>query len=487
MKKVVFLLSFIFWSFFASGQILLNVLDTQSFSHGKNWQIVKKEKEIPYLITKLNLGTDKKHWKPNHTKALWSFSVKKTGTYEIFAFIPELDKPLAEWSCYEINTATGKKYKIIDQNQKNWISLGTYSFLKDKKYNVILNVSTSYGKSTSYVVASSLKIVKKDELPPVKIKILSFPAKLKKGEKYNLDFSYKTNIYQTNDSGRFIVEIYDLNSSKLIKKIVKDNDLKGYSGPEGKISITFVSPQNVEFPGFLIYFSLMDMNEYFIKYAETLPRDGSIKYRWRGGDGVTTDVSYKGCILIKNKEPQDKNTAFCCGLTFETFIKGFEIFNKEIGNKENDIWNLSLDQMKDFFHKWYIQEVSKGFWWGPTDAITYYKMGFQITDFHKLKKGDFCQIWRKKGSGHSVIVNAVKFDKNGKPIALCYWSVQGSTNGINFNVESWNNLNFDTNYFKKYPKKVTTFVRCIRPVSVLDWENKIGFAYTDAKLLFIKK
>ncbi len=41
--------------------------------------------------------------------------------------------------------------------------------------------------------------------------------------------------------------------------------------------------------------------------------------------------------------------------------------------------------------------------------------------------GDFCQIWRKSGSGHSVVL-IEKINKNGKVVALRYYSSNAGRN-----------------------------------------------------------
>lgn len=57
------------------------------------------------------------------------------------------------------------------------------------------------------------------------------------------------------------------------------------------------------------------------------------------------------------------------------------------------------------------------------------------------KKGDFVQIWRNSGSGHSVIFKGfIDSDEDGKPDLLCYWSSQPSTNGYANNCEKINTM-----------------------------------------------
>jgi hypothetical protein len=46
------------------------------------------------------------------------------------------------------------------------------------------------------------------------------------------------------------------------------------------------------------------------------------------------------------------------------------------------------------------------------------------------KPGDFVQLWRKSGSGHSFVFEGYLKDKDGRSIALCYWTANPPTGGF---------------------------------------------------------
>jgi hypothetical protein len=58
----------------------------------------------------------------------------------------------------------------------------------------------------------------------------------------------------------------------------------------------------------------------------------------------------------------------------------------------------------------------------------------RITKLADARAGDFVQIWRHRGTGHSVIfIDWVR--KGGRIQGLRYWSTQKSTQGIGYRTE----------------------------------------------------
>jgi hypothetical protein len=74
-----------------------------------------------------------------------------------------------------------------------------------------------------------------------------------------------------------------------------------------------------------------------------------------------------------------------------------------------------------------------------------------------VKKGDFVQIWRTSGSGHSVIFMNWTVNDAGDTTGIRYWSTQPGTNGVNYNTE----------YFSEYGGRVdkahTYYSRAVNP------------------------
>lgn len=83
----------------------------------------------------------------------------------------------------------------------------------------------------------------------------------------------------------------------------------------------------------------------------------------------------------------------------------------------------------------------------PNALVEYYKLGKGYTfdganEIAKAgksvpKKGDLIQIWRRNGSGHSVIFKGfIDTNQNGRNDLLCYWSSQKKTNGYGDRCET---------------------------------------------------
>ena len=67
-------------------------------------------------------------------------------------------------------------------------------------------------------------------------------------------------------------------------------------------------------------------------------------------------------------------------------------------------------------------------------AIVGNGLGRRIDRIEDAGPGDFVQLWRTNGTGHSaVFLEAVR--EEGRVVGLRYWSSQGSTNGVARNVE----------------------------------------------------
>ena len=58
-----------------------------------------------------------------------------------------------------------------------------------------------------------------------------------------------------------------------------------------------------------------------------------------------------------------------------------------------------------------------------------------MEDWDEAEAGDFVQLWRHSGSGHSCIFRAWVRDDDDEIVGLRYWSTQSSTDGIGERVE----------------------------------------------------
>lgn len=175
----------------------------------------------------------------------------------------------------------------------------------------------------------------------------------------------------------------------------------------------------------------IDFNEYTIDVLEEYPRDGTHPYSWVNTyTGVTQNLYYKGEI-IANANPDGSKSCYCCGLTFENFFRSIQRLLSNLGRVE-DVNSMTVADMKYFLHLWFVQKT-----WGdgPGVALERYGLGDVIKNRADVKSGDYLQFWRTTGSGHSVIFIDWMVNTNEDTMGIRYWSTQGSTNGINYNIE----------------------------------------------------
>lgn len=174
-----------------------------------------------------------------------------------------------------------------------------------------------------------------------------------------------------------------------------------------------------------------DFTKLVLEVAKSYPTDGTHKYYWpKSGPwpGTTMDLVYMGKKVATGDA---EKRCYCCGITFEVFFRAYERYCEQ-AKKPFRILDLDADGVLRLRHEWF----------GPTDkdrttvqkAIVSYKLGREVP-LAEARAGDFCQLWRHSGSGHSVIVVKVEKDEKGTPTALRYWSAQTSTNGIHENTE----------------------------------------------------
>ena len=158
------------------------------------------------------------------------------------------------------------------------------------------------------------------------------------------------------------------------------------------------------------------------KVAKDLQPLGKGPYKWvSGSSGMPIDIYFKSENPIF-KKPSDGST-YCTGYTFAV---GFiTCLNRGL---LSDFTDAGIKKM---------QEV-----WNVGDAKTYPKLcvdaiannkfstsktlGKEVT-VENAKEGDFCQIWRNTGSGHSVIVLEM-IKKEGKIVGIKYYSSNSKIN-----------------------------------------------------------
>ncbi len=140
-------------------------------------------------------------------------------------------------------------------------------------------------------------------------------------------------------------------------------------------------------------------------------------YQWGGGvSGVCIPLYHDG-QLIRNCSEGDKT--HCCGFTLSVaFI---------VATNRGLFSDKSFSQIDNFSKEWY-SEGGAGCGKLCVAALVNLGIGYEVS-LEDAKEGDFCQIWRTNGKGHSVIFLSHIYEGD-KIIGFNYRSSQPSTNGI---------------------------------------------------------
>ncbi|RME22166.1 MAG: hypothetical protein D6798_16480 [Deltaproteobacteria bacterium] len=186
-------------------------------------------------------------------------------------------------------------------------------------------------------------------------------------------------------------------------------------------------------------------NQRVLDVIATYPTDGSYGYYWPSDSdwaGTTRDIWYRG-ELVAEGDPEHRS--YCSGITWETFMRAWEGLDEEMGG-DGTINGMTVDDLYEFRTDWYVREL-----WGDGVGIAVENAGIgeRITDLEDVRPGDYVQIWRYSGSGHTFVFIDWERDDDGHIIGLRYWSSQGSTDGIGYNEEYFGSggSNIDPSYF----------------------------------------
>ena len=182
------------------------------------------------------------------------------------------------------------------------------------------------------------------------------------------------------------------------------------------------------------YEGIPEFNRMVLEEAAIYPIDGTYGYWWPNAEqmeeelgegarfsGVTRDIYLAGQRVMYG-EPQGRT--FCCGVTLEAFHAAWTRWLDKYGEPEDN--PLTPETWSDFQRYWFVLEKNGP---GPSLALEEFGLGRTIEPEEALP-GDFVQIWRRQGSGHSVIFLSWVRDEEGEIIGFRYWSSQPGTDGI---------------------------------------------------------
>jgi hypothetical protein len=127
-------------------------------------------------------------------------------------------------------------------------------------------------------------------------------------------------------------------------------------------------------------------------------------------------------LIYKGKTILSKDVAtYCCGVTFEAW---FRVIGVTI--------DVPVSDMQKVQRLWYCAAGNQK---GCQDALLAVEMGMPVS-LEEAQAGDFLQLWRKSGSGHSVIY----LSHNSAAGTLTYFSTQKETNGAGERTERLDTL-----------------------------------------------
>lgn len=147
-----------------------------------------------------------------------------------------------------------------------------------------------------------------------------------------------------------------------------------------------------------------------LDFIKTIPLGGG--YTWDSKvptTGCPKEIVYKDEVILK----KDAST-YCCGVTFYSW---FQVYGQHI--------DIAVSEMRKVQRLWYCAIGNRA---GCREALTSVMQG-QIVNLSEAQPGDFLQLWRTTGSGHSVVYTGRD------ETHLFYWSTQPSTKGVGYKSE----------------------------------------------------
>jgi len=166
------------------------------------------------------------------------------------------------------------------------------------------------------------------------------------------------------------------------------------------------------------------LNPYVLKVISGYPLDGSYPYHcgWTPREydiynGVTQDQWYQGMVVAK-AYPDGSRCSYCCGFTFEVFIRAMKLRNIQKGLDQDDFNGMTFNDLFNMLQFWYIE--------GPGDSeqrgITSYGLGRAITDLEQVRPGDFLSYSTTPPGGHAVVFIEWNRDEQNKIVGFKYFS-----------------------------------------------------------------
>jgi hypothetical protein len=176
------------------------------------------------------------------------------------------------------------------------------------------------------------------------------------------------------------------------------------------------------------------LNPFVLKVITGYPLDGSYQYHcsWTPREydiynGVTQDLWYRGMVVAK-AYPDGSRCSYCCGFTFEVFMRAMKLRNIQNGLEPDDFNGMTFNDLFNALQLWYIEGKGDS----EARAITCYGLGTTVTNFEDARPGDFVSYSTTPSGGHSVIFLGWLRDETNKIVGFKYFSSNLSGNGAGY-------------------------------------------------------
>jgi len=176
------------------------------------------------------------------------------------------------------------------------------------------------------------------------------------------------------------------------------------------------------------------LNPFVLKVVSAYPTNGTYQYHcsWKPREydiynGVTQDMWYRGMVVAK-AYPDGSRVSYCCGFTFEVFVRAMKLRNIQNGLDPDDFNGMTFNDLFNALQLWYIEGEGDS----EQRAIIGYGLGNAVTNFEDARPGDFLSYSTTPAGGHSVIFMGWLRDDQNHIIGLRYFSSNLSSNSIGF-------------------------------------------------------
>jgi hypothetical protein len=179
------------------------------------------------------------------------------------------------------------------------------------------------------------------------------------------------------------------------------------------------------------------LNPFVLKVISGYPLDGTYQYHcsWKPREydiynGVTQDQWYKGMVVAK-AYPDGSRVSYCCGFTFEVFVRAMKLRNLQSGLEPDDFNGMTFNDLFNALQFWYIEGKGDS----EARAVTSYGLGRSITNFQEARPGDFLSYSSTPSGGHAVVFLGWLYDyaaDTNKISGFKYFSSNLSGNGLGY-------------------------------------------------------